>query len=95
MCQILSVSEQSLVSFVTVISSKVQNQSLVSLIKYLRPQIDNFIKGGIQNVYILSFKSRLSVLESLDIFFKNTTIMSLQKHFSFVNFYHTEENYFT
>ncbi len=70
MCQILSVSEQSLVSFVTVISSKVQNQSLVSLIKYLRPQIDNFIKGGIQNAYILSFKSRLSVLESLDIFFK-------------------------
>ncbi len=56
-------------SFVTVISSKVQNQSLVSLIKYLRPQIDNFIKGGIQNVFILSFKSRLSVLESLDIFF--------------------------
>ncbi len=69
MCQILSVSEQSLVSFVTVISSKVQNQSLVSLIKYLRPQIDNFKEGGIQNVFILSFKSRLSVLESLDIFF--------------------------
>lgn len=47
MCQILSGSEQSLVSFVTVISSKVQNQLLSGFTDY--------VNGSIHNVFILKW----------------------------------------